>query len=98
MAHRADEITSKTATNAIAYRDPADAPQKSGGYGWHQPELVFEDEITGKGQQGFIQDRQSHNAEHEQRKEGRVAILSNPIEKGIHDVSPIASLQEWNRL
>ena len=45
----ADEITSDPTTDDIASCDPADASKKSGGHGWDQRELIFENEITGKG-------------------------------------------------
>src|SRR5437868_15254397 len=78
-ARRADEKSPDTTTDDITACDTADASKKSGSDGWDQRELIFENEITGKGEQGFIWNWQSHNAEHQQYEEGGVPILWDPI-------------------
>lgn len=74
-AHRADEIQPQTTTDGIAYGDSADASETSGGHRGHERELIFENKVSGKGEQRFIGNWQSHNAKHEEEEQGGIAIL-----------------------
>src|SRR5436309_11749020 len=64
----------------VANGDSAGAAAKCCSERWEKQQCSLEDEITGKGKQPFIWNRQSDDSECQEREESAISILADPLE------------------
>ncbi len=75
-----DCVDAEDSADGVAETDAAPASGESGEVGGDGMQIAFEDLVAAEDQQGFIGDRQTDNAQHEEHEDGRVSVGGgNPV-------------------